>query len=349
MTARHTRAGRGHSAVHVAGTGPRPPHRPSLGHLQFRHGLVRDARRVRAVPARHGGRNARRDRQRRAAGFQRDSAVVPARWNASSATAWRRSQTRDFRARAIWCSISRACPAHGIDDAGERCAAPRVAEASAHALGLGFLGLAFVGLLGYFAGKQAAPPANSTTRPQRTATDRFRGTRGVSVDLPGPEIGRLHGERERTTGRSSCVCWRAVRRCRSRRTKPITSSRAGRRTQARSCTFRPPSPAEAQGAIWSIPALGGSPRRIMADHRRRRRQPEWPADVLQPRGRTHSAARRRARRFGRARHRAIRRRLSPLSALVSRQPVDRVRARRRREIRRVRRLRTWRRAAPAHA
>ncbi len=81
--------------------------------------------------------------------------------------------------------------------------------------------------------------------------------------------------------------------------------------------FSPADPGDAQGTIWSIPALGGSPRRVMASI--------GGADVSRS-GRVtcfslvdgqHSTADVRARRLRRARNRTIRCRLSPVSALVS--------------------------------
>ena len=57
----------GTADVHVPGTGARLAHRSSVGHLQFRHGPVRDAGRVPTFPAQHDCRHSQRDRERRAA------------------------------------------------------------------------------------------------------------------------------------------------------------------------------------------------------------------------------------------------------------------------------------------
>ena len=127
--------------------------------------------------------------------------------------------------------------------------------------GAGLLGLAVVALLGYVAGTRV-PTANTTT---------IHGVRRVTDFAGLEEFPAISPDRKSVAFTANVNGRRQifVRLLASGAPLQITKDPVDHRFPRWSIDassllyFSPPAPGEAQGTIWSIPALGGSPRRVM--------------------------------------------------------------------------------------
>lgn len=129
-------------------------------------------------------------------------------------------------------------------------------------LALGILGISAAAALGYLAGKQASPAGSMTAHTVRRLTD-----------IPGlEEFPSISPDRRFVAFTASAHGRRQifVRLLGGGPPLPITKDPVDHQFPRWSpdgsslVYFSPAAPGEAQGAIWSIQALGGSPRRIMA-------------------------------------------------------------------------------------
>ena len=200
-------------------------------------------------------------------------------------------------------------------------ATSRLAESSARSIAVGLLGVSAVARARLSRVDASRAGGRLDDRSQRPPRDRLPGSRGVSIDLPGPEVRGIHGEREWTTPdlRAPAGERRAAADHQGPCRSPTPSMVAGRKLApvllAGRARRRAGNDLEHSRAGWRSPSGH-------RQHRRRRRQQRWAGDVLQPRGRADSTADVRARRLRRARDRTIRCRLSPISALVAGRPLD---------------------------
>ena len=104
----------------------------------------------------------------------------------------------------------------------------------------------------------AAAPALAD-RSQRPPHDGLPGPRRVSVDLAGPTLRGLHGEREWTTPDLRAPRCRRPAAADHEGSQSTTNSPDGRPTRTRSCTSRRPSPATRRGRSGAFPPWAALP------------------------------------------------------------------------------------------
>jgi Tol biopolymer transport system component len=130
-------------------------------------------------------------------------------------------------------------------------------------IGAGLVGVSAAALLGYIAGKRAVPPVDSLlVHSVRRLTD-FRGFEEFPSISPDR---RSVAFTANVTGRRQIFVRLLAGGPPLQITKDPVDHRFPRWSNDASALlyFSPPEPGEPQGTIWSIPALGGSPRHVMA-------------------------------------------------------------------------------------
>ena len=183
------------------------------------------------------------------------------RWNRSFATVWRSNPGRASRARAIWFFISRPCRTRRTQHPlGRRDLASRREQAALVSVALGVLAMA---LAGYLAWRGFAPAPESPIVPSvRRITD-FQGLEespSISPDR------RSVAFTANVNGRRQVFVRLVAGGPPLQITKDAVDHQLPRWSpDANSILyFLPAEPGDAQGTIWSIPALGGAPRRVIA-------------------------------------------------------------------------------------
>ena len=309
--------------VHVPGAGARPSHRPSHRHLQFRRRPLRDAGGIPAVPAR---------------------APPPTRSTPSCTTNRPDSPATDPRIPAL-ARIVRHCLEKKPDERFQNFR-DLIVPSRNPAAGIGSRSRA--------AGHRTRPRGRFSPQPAWLLSRRRRRSASLVASALLSSGACVTGDSSRPADDEISSASRSSRRF--HRTETWWRSRRPRADAARSSSgfsraarhapvtnddadhqlprwlpdgsalvyFSPAAPGEVQGAIYRIPTLGGSSQRVIASIGGGDVSRSGRLACFRLEGRAHSAGHVRSRRLGCPTGCDARDAALPVSAVVTRQPVDRV-------------------------